>query len=143
MVASVGPYTFVNSTCGRCSIHCRTTVAGNTSPPQIIRFRAGKSFFVISPLFAIVIITDGTESHCVIPLSRINLAVNWGSRLKRAGNKCNSAPLASAPKISHTDTSKCKGEWHEILSLELTLKYTLAQLIKLITFKCVIATPLG
>jgi hypothetical protein len=65
MVASVGPYRFVNITCGSLAIQYMRCGVGNTSPHHNKRFSVGKSSWRTTSKDARYDRIDGTENHWV------------------------------------------------------------------------------
>src|SRR5437899_11026147 len=97
MVASVGPYRFVNVTWGSRRIQWMTAGVEKTSPHHRRRFKDGKSSTRTTSNFAKYVSTDGTENHCINSALRIHSASLCGSTFISGGAGCSSAPTANAP----------------------------------------------
>src|SRR5689334_4692397 len=97
MVASVGPYRFVNVTCGSRCIQYRKVGVGIASPHHSRRFMEGKSLNRTTSYCAMYFRMEGTENHCVSSDSRMKSASLCGSRLVSGDNRYNCAPARSVP----------------------------------------------
>src|SRR5215510_12725783 len=97
MVASVGPYRFVNLTCGSRRIQWIKGGVGKTSPHHNNLSSDGKSLNLTTSALAMKFKTEGTENHCVNSEARMNSANLCGARFNSAGTMCSCAPDPSVP----------------------------------------------